>query len=82
MGTAADDDIVEWLLGGDPSVVWQVKRDLLAAPAAEVTAARAQVAKRGWGRKLVELQSADGRWTAERGPRGFRGLYIPKFTST
>jgi hypothetical protein len=36
--------VVDWLLDSDPSVRWQVMRDLTGAPAEEVAAERAQVA--------------------------------------
>ena len=74
-----DVNVVEWLLEGDPAIRWQVKRDLLDAP---FRTERKQVAKEGWGRKLLALQCDDGRWTKERGSNGHRGLYNPKFTST
>jgi hypothetical protein len=31
---------------------------------------------------LLDLQVDDGRWSAKRGPKGYRGLYTPKWTST
>ena len=74
-----DVNVVEWLLEGDPAIRWQVKRDLLDAP---FRTERKQVAKEGWGRKLLALQCDDGRLTKERGSNGYRGLYNPKFTST
>ena len=74
--------LLEWLLRGDPSVRWQVMRDLLDEPASVYEAERARIAGEGWGRRLLKLQCADGRWTRKRGPKGFRGLYIPKWTST
>ena len=74
--------VVDWLLAGDPAIRWQVLRDLLDAGEAEVDAERARVAEQGWGRRLLDLQDAGGRWSRDRGPAGFRGLYIPKWTST
>ena len=74
-----DASVVEWLLEGDPAIRWQVKRDLLDA---QFGTERKQVAKKGWGRRLLALQCEDGRWTKERGPNGYRGLYTPKWTST
>ena len=66
--------VLEWLLEGDPSIRWQVLRDLLSAPPAEVTAERDRVASTGWGRRLLSEQDADGQWAA--------GQYSPKWTST
>ncbi|HEX7834861.1 MAG TPA: hypothetical protein VF479_05270 [Pseudolysinimonas sp.] len=56
--TAIDD----WLLDADPSIRWQVKRDLLDAAPDEVAAERALVATSGWGAAFLELQDPDGRW--------------------
>ncbi|MEX2237316.1 MAG: hypothetical protein WEB00_07265 [Dehalococcoidia bacterium] len=53
---------VEWLLDSDPAIRWQVLRDLTDAPAAEVAAERARVAREGWGARLLALQGADGQW--------------------
>jgi hypothetical protein len=72
----------DWLMDGDPSVRWQVMRDLLDRPRRTWERERARVAGEGWGRRLLELQGKDGRWTAARGPKGYRGLYTPKWTST
>jgi hypothetical protein len=57
-----DDAVIDWLLDADPAIRWQVKRDLLHAPAAEVAAERARVATEGWGAQLLALQGADGSW--------------------
>jgi hypothetical protein len=74
--------VLKWLLDGDPAIRWQVHRDLLDSPARTIVAERARVAREGWGRRLLELQGPDGRWMATHGPREYRGLYIPKWTST
>ncbi len=70
----ADELIVGWLLEGDPAIRWQVMRDLLDAPAAEVAAERARVAATGWGGELLARQDRAGTWAG--------GLYGPKWTST
>jgi hypothetical protein len=54
--------VVEWLLESDPSVRWQLMRDLTDAPAEQVAAERARVATEGAGARLLGLQAADGRW--------------------
>jgi len=54
--------VVDWLLDADPSIRWQVMRDLTDAPADEVAAERARVAREGAGAQLRALQAADGRW--------------------
>jgi hypothetical protein len=54
--------VIRWLLDSDPSIRWQVMRDLTDAPAKEVAAERARVATEGWGARLLSLQRGDGRW--------------------
>jgi hypothetical protein len=71
---AGEDQLVRWLLAGDPSIRWQVMRDLTGTSARVVEAERARVARDGWGRRILALQAADGRWGG--------GLYTPKWTST
>jgi len=77
-----DDELVPWLLEGDPAVRWQVLRDLQGASEPAVRRERARVAREGWGRRLLDRQGKDGRWESHRGPAAFHGLYIPKWTST
>jgi hypothetical protein len=54
--------VLRWLLDADPSIRWQVLRDLTDAPAGDVAAERARVAQEGWGARLLALQGRDGRW--------------------
>jgi hypothetical protein len=54
--------LIQWLLDSDPSIRWQVMRDLIGAPADEVAAERAKIATRGWGAQLLAQQGADGSW--------------------
>jgi hypothetical protein len=54
--------VIEWLLDSDPSIRWQVLRDLTDAPNALVAAERARVALEGWGALLLDRQRADGQW--------------------
>jgi hypothetical protein len=54
--------VIQWLLDSDPSIHWQVMRDLTNASAEEVAAERAKVATEGWGARLLALQGADGSW--------------------
>lgn len=68
------DDIISWLLKGDPSIRWQVQRDLLNSSPAKVEAERRKVAKEGWGARLLALQDSNGTWGG--------GIYGPKWTST
>jgi hypothetical protein len=57
-----DESVIQWLLDSDPSIRWQVMRDLIDAPAKEIAAERAQVSVKGWGRQLLVLQAPDGSW--------------------
>ncbi len=63
--------VVNWLLESDPSIRWQVMRDLIGAPAEEVAAERAKVATEGAGARLLALQAADGRWGGAAWNRGW-----------
>jgi hypothetical protein len=65
-------DPIDWLLDSDPAIRWQVKRDLLDAPEAEVDGERARVATEGWGAQLIGLQRDGGQWDGG----------IPEFDST
>ncbi|MBI5295942.1 MAG: hypothetical protein HY869_10730 [Chloroflexi bacterium] len=67
-------EIIPWLLAGDPSIRWQVQRDLLDRSPRTYEAERRKIAKEGWGARLLALQDADGRWGG--------GLYGPKWIST
>src|SRR4030095_9291677 len=60
-----------WLLDSDPSIRWQVMRDLTDAPADEVGAERARVATEGVGAGLLALQAPDGRWGGAAWNRGW-----------
>src|SRR5499426_1663219 len=63
--------VIRWLLDSDPSIRWQVMRDLSGAPADEVAAERARVATEGAGARLLALQAADGRWGGAAWNRGW-----------
>ena len=45
------DEVLEWLLAGDPAVRWQVQRDLTGG---DWRATRARVAQEGWGGAVPE----------------------------
>ena len=57
-----DPAVAAWLLDADPAIRWQVRQDLLDAPAAEVAAECARVATAGAGAALLAAQAADGTW--------------------
>jgi hypothetical protein len=64
-------EIISWLLESDPSIRWQVQRDLLKLSPTKYEAERKKIAKEGWGLRLLDLQDSDGRWGG--------GMYGPKF---
>ena len=68
------DALVQWLLDSDPSIRWQVLRDLIGADADAVKAERARVATEGWGARLLAAQDSDGKWAG--------AVYSPKWVST
>jgi hypothetical protein len=57
-----DMTVIDWLLDSDPSIRWQVMRDLAHEPADVIAAERSRVATEGWGARLLGLQAPDGRW--------------------
>jgi hypothetical protein len=62
--------VVAWLLDSDPSIRWQVMRDLTDKPPDVVAAERARVAREGVSAQLLALQAADGRWGGAAWNRG------------
>jgi hypothetical protein len=63
------ESIIEWLLDSDPSLTWQVERDLLGAPNEVWRATRSRVSTEGFGARLLALQGPDGQWDG--------GAYFP-----
>jgi len=70
----AEDPVVQWLLEGDPSIRWQVLRDIKGSAQRTWSREQKRVTTEGWGAQLLALQDADGRWA--------QGVYTPKWTST
>ena len=72
--------VLEWLLDADPSIRWQVLRDLTSATPAMIDAERARVATEGWGAELLALQRADGQWgDGESTPFWWSNMYTLVF---
>jgi hypothetical protein len=69
-----DQSIYQWLMEGDPSIRWQVMRDLLGYDDRAIAEEREKVAAQGWGAKLLSYQNASGRWGGQ--------LYWNKWLST
>ncbi|MGH8947758.1 MAG: hypothetical protein ACRDXF_02775 [Acidimicrobiia bacterium] len=67
-------DTIDWLLDSDPSIRWQVMRDLTDERVDVVAAERSRVATEGWGARLLALQGSNGQWAG--------GTYQPEWTST
>ncbi|HEX7197104.1 MAG TPA: hypothetical protein VF364_09770 [Candidatus Limnocylindria bacterium] len=67
-------NVIDWLLHSDPAIRWQVMRDLTDAPADEVAAERAKVAREGWGARVLAAQDPDGRWGG--------GTFFPRWIGT
>lgn len=68
------DRTLRWLLAGDPSVVWQVQRDLLEHAPRTWQATRRKTATQGWGARLLSKRDPSGMWSG--------ALYDPRWTST
>jgi hypothetical protein len=62
--------VTDWLLDSDPSVRWQVMRDVLDVPDAEWRAERSKVATEGWGARLLSYEDEDGQWAG--------GSFLPR----
>jgi hypothetical protein len=69
-----DQKTLEWLMLGDPSIRWQTLRDLVQADEKLVRMERLQVARTGWGARLLKKQDRDGLWAGS--------LYNRKWVST
>jgi hypothetical protein len=54
--------LTAWLLDSDPSLRWQVERDLVHEPPEIWEATRARIATEGFGARLLSLQDSDGQW--------------------
>ena len=66
---------LQWLLEGDPSIRFQVMRDLSDKyNENDIQRERENISQEGWGKRLLEKQDKEGTWA--------HGLYTPKWTST
>jgi hypothetical protein len=76
--------VLEWLLDSDPSIRWQVMRDLTDEPDDVIAAERSRVASEGWGARLLALQEPDGQWDGGTYQPGWADpyVYVPAWTST
>lgn len=69
-----EDKIISWLLEADPSIRWQVMKDLIHCSVSEIRAERKRISIEGWGARLLSYQQTSGMWGG--------GLYTPKWIST
>jgi hypothetical protein len=67
----SNDPVIRWLLEADPSIRWQVMRDIMNLPEDEVASERAKVATEGVGARLLDLQAPDGKWGGAAWNRGW-----------
>jgi hypothetical protein len=67
--------ILKWLLDSDPSIRWQVLRDLTDETGEAVAAERSRVASEGWGARLLGLQAEGGQWGAPDDEGWMRTIY-------
>lgn len=74
MPTPATNELIPWLMEGDPAIRWQTLRDLSAAPAGGWQVERQRTLTEGWGAQFLALQAPDGSWGG--------GIYSPKWIST
>ena len=71
VGEPAKSAVIRWLLDSDPSIRWQVLRDLTHASAEEIAVERARVGSEGVGARLLSMQGADGSWAGAAWNRGW-----------
>ena len=77
---SSNDPVIDWLLDSDPSIRWQVMRDLTDMSAETVAAERSRVASEGWGPRLLDQQHPDGHWgDGVTTPRWWSNLYTLLF---
>lgn len=69
-----ENNIIQWLMEGDPAVRWQTQRDLLSESTEVYENERALTSTSGWVNRFLELQDPEGTWGG--------GLYSPKWKST
>ena len=62
----ANDEVIDWLLAGDPAIRWQVMRDLLDEPTQTWERERARTVETGCVAELLGYQGSDGEWPKGR----------------
>lgn len=69
-----DQETITWLLDSDPSIRWQVMKDLQELDEAAYSIERQKLTDIGWCARLLSLQDQDGLWSGS--------LYNGKWVST
>lgn len=69
-----DKSVIDWLLEGDPSIRWQTHAYLIKSDSELIKKERKRVKEEGWGKRLLDLQDAEGTWA--------QSIYSPKWIST
>lgn len=67
-------ETITWLLDSDPSIKWQVMRDIQGLDESIYEQERLKLQDQGWGSELLKLQGEDGLWN--------KSLYNGKWIST
>jgi hypothetical protein len=67
--------VIDWLLDSDPSIRWQVMRDLTHEQADVIAAEQARIATEGWGARLLALQAPDGTWAGSAWSRDWTDTF-------
>jgi hypothetical protein len=67
-------DVVEYLLEGDPSIVYQTRKYLLGESEEELAGIRKRIPEEGFGKRFLDCQNEDKSFGG--------GVYMPKWTST
>ena len=73
MGVFDEGEVIQWVADSDPSLHWQVVRDVVGGPESEWGPIRALVETEGVGARLLSLQDADGQWSGG-------AFFPPEFT--
>jgi hypothetical protein len=67
-------DLIVWLMDGDPAIRWQTMRDLQGASFKRWKTEQQRTINERWGAQFLALQQSDGSWGG--------GIYSPKWIST
>jgi len=68
------EEMLDWLMQGDPAIRWQVMRDLLDYEEERYSNVRLKVSEEGWGERYLAYQDENGMWGGD--------IYGPKWIST